>query len=82
MYFSKSTSLCTGGSSTHKNIGRCPDRHRWNRTIYILNKNRPMHIQSVQTPAGRRPGNVRCLTDVILPSMTLQNAVREPWNFK
>jgi len=41
-----------------------------------LNRNRPVPVQCVQTPA------VRCPADVILPSMTLQNAVRWPGYFK
>ena len=61
---------------------RCPVGHRWNRTIKSLNKNRPVPVRCVPTPAGRRQGTVRCPTDVILPSMTLPNAVRAPWNFK
>jgi len=39
-------------------------------------------VRCVQTPAERRPGNVRYPADIILPPMTLLNAVRAPWNFK
>jgi len=40
------------------------------------------NVRCVQTLAGRRPGTVRCPTNVILPSMTLPNVVRAPWNCK
>ena len=48
----------------------------------FLNKNRPVPVRCEQTPDGRRPDTVRCSADVVLPSMTLPNAVRSPWNFK
>jgi len=48
----------------------------------FLYKNRPVPVRCVQTPAGLRPGTARCPADVILPLMTLTNAVRAPWNFK
>ena len=70
-------------------IVRCPTGHRtvpgWaplksydNFFIQI----RPVPVRCVQTPAGPRPGTVRSPADVILPSITLPNAVRAPWNFK
>ena len=36
----------------------------------------------MQTPARRWLSTVRCMADVILPSMTIQNTVRALWNFK
>jgi len=38
---------------------RFPVVHRWNRTIIFLNKNRPVSVRCVQSPAGRRPGTVQ-----------------------
>ena len=43
---------------------------------FEFKKNRTVPVRCVQTP-----GAVRCPADVILPSMTLPNAVRAPWNF-
>jgi len=63
-------------------IVRCPDGHRRSRTLWILNKNRLVPVRCVQTPARCRPGTVTCPADVILPSMTLPNALRMQWDFK
>ena len=81
-YFCKYTSLLTGCSSTHKTSAGA--RTGVGRFVKRFTKV-PGAFQTSNDAIETKI--VRCTSDVykrhvILPSMTLQNTVREPWNFK
>jgi len=86
MFFCKNTSLLTSGSSTHKSsadartgIVRCPSGAR-TESYYINLKEKSSGARPMCANAGWAPFGHPA--DVILPSLTLPNAVRALRNFE
>jgi len=71
----KVSSACQTSYDARPGTVRCPDGHRWNRTILILNKNRSVPVRCVKTPAGRRTVPGRCHFTLNYPTNRRTGAV-------